>query len=178
MCVLAMLPLSARAGDSIEVKTAEALSSEFTYGFLAGGVLLPLLEEDDYAGRQQALRTADALGFSIATAELLKRAFHQQRPDGARKDSFPSGHAPAAFAVATMQAEYDPGSAAYWYLGASAISCSRVRLNRHRVKDVVAGAALGYGLAQLELGLPHGYVLQPWIEPREDCLGVEMCCRF
>ncbi len=167
----ALLPLSCQAAsDATEVQVSEALGSEFTYAYLGAGVLLPLLQEDSAAGRQQALRTADTLGVSVVASELLKRAFDEQRPDGSASRSFPSTHATAVFAVAAVQAEYDPGSAPYWYAGASAIAYSRVRLKRHRVKDVLAGAALGYGLAQLELQLPHGYVLQPWIE--DDGQGV------
>ncbi|MCC7478847.1 phosphatase PAP2 family protein [bacterium] len=170
LAVLLPAPGLCQGGEATDV--AELLSEEFTYAYLAAGVGLPLLRDSGQTGRQQALRSADALGVSLACCELLKRGFNEQRPDGRGNDSFPSMHATAAFSIAAMQAEFYPDAAPYWYAGAGAIAWSRVELKRHRVKDVVAGAALGYGLAQLELQLPHGYVLQPWIEDDSSGLGV------
>ena len=80
-----------------------------------------------------------------------------------KRNSFPSGHATAAFAVATVQSRYHPEQAPWWYLGATAISISRVSLHRHYVHDVVAGAALGYFTARATLAHPHVMALAPGI---------------
>ena len=148
--------------------------------FLGAGTLLPLLE-DGKAGQQHALRTADTLITSALFSEGLKRAFHKKRPDGSNYESFPSGHATAAFAVATMQANYHPKQAIFWYAGATAIAASRVKLRRHYTVDVLAGAALGYATARLELGQNRGLLLRPFIRsegPRNSVTGLSFSQSF
>ena len=130
--------------------------------FLGAGTLLPLVE-DGKNGQQHALRTADTLLTSALFSEGLKRLTHKKRPDGSNYESFPSGHATAAFAVATMQANYHPKQAIFWYAGATVIAASRVKLRRHYTVDVLAGAALGYATARLELGQNRGLILRPFI---------------
>lgn len=140
--------------------------------YLAAAVGLPLLT-DGRDGKNHALRAADALGTSVLLAEGLKALVREKRPDAASRDSFPSGHATAAFAVATVESEFHPRQAPLWYSGAALISYSRVRLNRHYAQDVVAGAALGYFTARIELSRPHGLILSPLISP-EGGLGVQI----
>lgn len=136
--------------------------------YLAAGTLLPLLE-DGHAGPQHSIRTADALLTSTVITEALKRITREKRPDGSARTSFPSGHATAAFAVATMQAHYHHKQAPLWYLGAALISESRVQLNRHYLHDVVAGAAVGYFTARYEIKSKHGLLLYPFV--RADANG-------
>ena len=71
-----------------------------------------------------------------------------------------------------MEGSLHPKQAPLWYLGAAAISYSRVRLHRHTVGDVVAGAALGFGVSKLELSQPRGLILSPFITP--GGLGLQM----
>lgn len=151
-------------------------ASDFASGagniiFLAAGVGLPLLT-DGHDGKNHALRAADSLLVSVALSEGLKSLVREKRPDSNAHDSFPSGHATAAFAVATVEGQLHPGQAGLWYLGAGLISYSRVRLHRHTVGDVLAGAALGYGTARLELSQPHGLVLSPFIT--SDGVGLQL----
>ena len=96
-------------------------------------------------------------------SEAIKRRVKETRPDSDSHDSFPSGHATAAFAVATLESDLHPHQAALWYVGAALISYSRVRLRRHTVGDVVAGAALGAGTARVEVNQPRGLILAPFI---------------
>ena len=49
------------------------------------------------------------------------------------------GHATVAFAAATMAADRHPDQAPWWYGAAALIGWSRVRKNRHRTEDVLAG---------------------------------------
>jgi len=134
--------------------------------FLAAGVLAPLAE-DGAQGRQHTYRAADSVLTSTLITEALKRIVREKRPDGSARTSFPSGHATAAFAVATMQANYHPKQALLWYGGATIIAASRVQLNRHYVHDVIAGAAVGYFTSHLELRSRHGLLLRPFISDRE-----------
>jgi membrane-associated phospholipid phosphatase len=105
--------------------------------------------------------------------EGLKAVTREKRPDTNEHDSFPSGHATAAFAVATMASAYHPEQKSLWYLGATLISASRVRLNRHHPQDVVAGAVVGYTTARWELSEPRGLILSPIIRP-DGGRGIEM----
>ena len=72
-----------------------------------------------------------------------------------------------------MEGSLHPKQAPLWYLGAALISYSRVRLHRHTVGDVLAGAAVGYGTARLELAQPRGLLLSPLITP-DGGVGLRM----
>lgn len=144
--------------------------------YLGAAVVLPLLA-DGAEGKNHALRTLDALGTSALFSEGLKYVTRDRRPDGSNRASFPSGHATAAFAVATMQSRFHPDQAPFWYLGASLISYSRVRLHRHYAHDVLAGAVLGYSVARWELSRPHGLLVFPFLSSRERSGGFGLYIR-
>lgn len=174
-CLLsALFSLSARVrADAPDRQAAKFASGSGNILYLAAGVGLPLLT-DGKDGKNHALRTADALGTSVLLAEGLKNVVREKRPDANSRDSFPSGHATAAFAVATVESEFHPKQAILWYAGATYISYSRVRLNRHYTQDVIAGAALGYFTARLELSRPRGLILSPLIEPTGRSVGLQI----
>ncbi len=119
------------------------------------------------------MRSLDTLFTSTLLSEGMKRIFRQERPDGSgERNSFPSGHATAAFAIATMQSNFHRDESVLWYLGAFLIADSRLTLRRHRPRDVFAGAALGTGTAAWELEQPRGLILAPFIRPERK--GVSM----
>ena len=165
-----LLPVHA---DSPARTAAKFASGDGNILFLAAGVGLPLLS-DGHDGKNHALRALDALGTSVILSEGLKNLVREKRPDSDSHDSFPSGHATAAFAVATVEGSLHPKQAPLWYLGAALISYSRVRLHRHTVGDVAAGAALGAGMARLELAQPRGLLLSPFITPDGKGMGIGM----
>ncbi len=95
-----------------------------------------------------------ALTLSHVVVQVLKRAVARPRPcDASGRPlavvdlpdpfSFPSGHAAAAFAVATTVALHTPVLAAPLLPLAALVAASRVALRVHHTGDVVAGAALG-----------------------------------
>jgi len=89
--------------------------------------------------------------------ESLKRLVREKRPHSpTERTSFPSGHATAAFTVATMQSAFHPRQAPLWYGAATLIAASRVKLHRHYVHDAVAGAAVGYFAARYALKVGPG----------------------
>lgn len=63
-----------------------------------------------------------------------------------RSSSFPSGHASSAFTAAGVLAQGDPLWPLYYGV-AVVVATSRVYVKIHHASDVVAGAALGVGLA-------------------------------
>jgi len=159
--------------DSPARKASNFASDSGNIIYLAAAVGLPLLSDGDHA-KNHALRAADAIGTSVILSEGLKNLFHEKRPDSSAHDSFPSGHATAAFAAATVESDLHPHEAPYWFLGATLISYSRVRLHRHYERDVIAGALLGYGTARLELSAPRGLVLSPFIQPEDHSAGMRI----
>jgi membrane-associated phospholipid phosphatase len=166
------------AAPAVQADSPARAASKFASGsgniiYLAAAVGLPLLSDGSHA-KNHALRAADAIGTSVILSEGLKNLFHEKRPDSNAHDSFPSGHATAAFAAATVESDLHPKQAALWFTGATLISYSRIRLHRHYGRDVIAGALLGYGTARLELSAPRGLLLSPFIQPESRSLGVQM----
>lgn len=116
--------------------------------------------EGDATAKNAAM---DALSASIIGPGLIgtsvKYAVGRVRPTTASRtfefrpfsgnQSFPSGHAAQAFAVATAVAENYPS---WWvqtlcYGGAGLVGYARIEQNAHYTSDVVAGALLGWSVA-------------------------------
>ena len=106
------------------------------------------------------------------TVNGLKYSVGRLRPDGSRRNSFPSGHTATAFMTATMlHKEYgwrSPWFSIGGYTAAAVTGISRILNNRHWLSDVIAGGAIGIGSVHLgyfitdcifkEKGLYDGYV--------------------
>jgi membrane-associated phospholipid phosphatase len=172
LCLLTLSMPAARA-DSPARQASNFASGTGNLAYLVAGIGLPLLS-DGSNGRSHSLRVMDSLGTSLLLTEGLKALVREKRPDSDAHDSFPSGHATAAFAVATTESAMHPHQAPFWYLGAALISYSRVRLHRHYGRDVIAGAAIGFGAARLEVSSPHGLILSPLISPDRHMIGLQM----
>jgi undecaprenyl-diphosphatase len=71
--------------------------------------------------------------------------------------SFPSGHATASFACATVLAFYAPRAAPAFFLLAAAIAWSRVYVGVHYPLDAVGGAVLG-----VAIGLALRFLARRW----------------
>jgi membrane-associated phospholipid phosphatase len=85
----------------------------------------------------------------------LKILVGEMRPDGRFFDSFPSGHATASFAFATVLLSAFPRWGWLWVIFAALVGISRILVNAHWWHDVVGGAALGYLVAVTCLALRH-----------------------
>lgn len=112
---------------------------------------------------------AESFATSMLLTQVLKVTFGRHRPDWTpadtdpgQRESFPSGHATEAFAIATYAALYlhehafdgmrAPGAVvgvtegltyAALAAGASALALERGLHNRHFVSDILVGAAIG-----------------------------------
>ncbi len=97
-----------------------------------------------------------AHGVAALATQLLKHTIGRPRPRVTHEgefqfepslvsgfDSFPSGHASASFAVATVLTRHFPRLGWVSYLVAALIACSRVWRGSHFPTDVVAGAIVG-----------------------------------
>ena len=100
-----------------------------------------------------AVNTVASVGMAYVGKTVLKKMIKEERPDHSDNKSFPSGHAAMAFAAArSIDKEFRQVS--IWipiagYAAATAIGVERVASDRHHWYDVVAGAALGVGAAEL-----------------------------
>lgn len=100
-----------------------------------------------------AVNTIASVGVAYVGKTALKAMIKEERPDHSDNKSFPSGHAAMAFAAArSIDKEFRCES--IWipiagYAAATAVGVERVASDRHHWYDVVAGAALGYGAAEL-----------------------------
>ena len=105
-------------------------------------------------GRDAAKLALAADAGSALVTFGLKNAVNRPRPEGTftrSNSSFPSGHATAAFALATVFAHEYPKLSIPCYALASGIALSRVYLDRHYPSDVLAGAVIGFAMAKLAL---------------------------
>ena len=81
---------------------------------------------------------------SESIVEPLKFAVGRERPDGSNHQSFPSGHAAATFAAATvLERHLGWKNAAIVYVIAAYVASSRLHDNVHYLSDVVFGSAIG-----------------------------------
>ena len=138
--------------------------------FVAGHV-----RQDSYAtetGLLSAEAYADGALVDVALKVITQRKRPRDVPPGAPFDdtffnrgkssflgsSFPSGHATAAFSVATVVAErykrhrWVPFAA---YTLATAVSFSRITSAAHWPSDVFLGAAMGYSVAHFQVLRPQ-----------------------
>lgn len=99
------------------------------------------------------VNTVSSVAVAYAGKTALKAMINEERPDHTDCSSFPSGHAAMAFAAArSIDKEFRKENV--WipiagYAAATAIGVERVLSNRHHWYDVVAGAGLGLGAAEL-----------------------------
>ncbi len=120
-----------------------------------------------------------AHGLAALSANILKHAIGRPRPkfmhagnlelspvSGSGWDSFPSGHAAAAFAVATLLAVRFPRARWPILVAAVAIAASRVIRGSHYLTDVAGGTALGCIMGMI--------AAHPWREWRASA-GMAIC---
>jgi membrane-associated phospholipid phosphatase len=104
------------------------------------------------AGRILHKPKASHLGMDLLRAQIvsellvqpIKFATQRERPDGSDSHSFPSGHAAATFAAATViERHLGWKGAALGYAIATYVAASRLHDNVHYASDVAFGAAVG-----------------------------------
>lgn len=113
----------------------------------------PPLTPSTHNWQRFAVNTIASVGVAYVGKSALKAMIKEERPDHSDNKSFPSGHAAMAFAAArSIDKEFRRES--IWipiagYAAATAIGVERVASDRHHWYDVVAGAAVGVGSAEL-----------------------------
>jgi membrane-associated phospholipid phosphatase len=160
------VPLQALAADATTLLVGDIVTG--LSPFASFGVAY---FKDDTEGEKQWARTM-AINEIVNTGARL--AFNNtswgRRPDGSQY-GFPSGHAGFLFAQAAfLQERYGWKYGMPAFLVASGVSYIRVREDKHRWRDVIAGGGLAYGVSFLTvtpLGAMH---LAPVVGP--DWIGI------
>ena len=142
----------------VQVGTAAGL-------YFGGRYLLPHVQGEPRTNKMSHL------GYDLIRAQILTQAFVHTIKYAVRRDrptgeccSFPSGHAAAAFASASV-IERHLGYRAAWptLLAASYVAVSRLHDNRHFLSDVIFGSSIGMATGWTIVGR-HGrdeYALVP-----------------
>jgi Capsule assembly protein Wzi/PAP2 superfamily len=122
-------------------------------GAMGGSYVLGQMSHNDHL-RETGLLSGESAVDAVAMTTALQYVFGRQRPtDGnggggfwSRGTSFPSNHATAAWAVASVMAHEYPGPLpkVLAYGLASVVSASRVTGKDHFPTDVLAGSAIGW----------------------------------
>lgn len=189
------------AGDLSNDETRLRVSRDIGYlgaFYTTGGVAAAFYFVGRATGSARARETgllgAEALIDSGIDVQVLKTITRRPRPldDGGRGEffdvesgnSFPSGHAISAWALATIISEeyHDrPAVRIIVYGLATAVSISRYTGRNHFLSDVLVGSALGYGIGRYvyrthhdtnsdlpgaDKGRPRGSKLFPMISPQ------------
>jgi membrane-associated phospholipid phosphatase len=106
--------------------------------------------------KQAAVLSLIALAVSGLVVQTIKHLIGRPRPKLADQgvhvwgpsfqsghDSFPSGHAFSAFAMAAVLSSFYPAGRWIWYSLAVLVAFTRVYIGAHFASDVLAGAVLG-----------------------------------
>ena len=99
------------------------------------------------------MNTVASVAVAYVGKTVLKAVVNEERPDHSDNKSFPSGRASMAFAAArSIDKELrkdSPWISVAGYAAATAVGVERVVNDHHHWYDVLAGAALGFGAAEL-----------------------------
>jgi membrane-associated phospholipid phosphatase len=141
-----------RLGDTAGILGSGAALVAFSAVLLAVGQLY-----QRQVARRAGMQSLVAHGIAALLAQALKHGIGRPRPRLMHADagfgwhpsfqvgldSFPSGHATASFAVATVLAKHFPAFAGVMYGAAGLIGVSRVARGSHYPTDVLGGICLG-----------------------------------
>jgi hypothetical protein len=160
----------------------EAQSDGFeTYGdvgqyLIPGIALMVAAAKRDTDGVVQLGATSAA---TMGTTYALKYAVNRRRPNGNRQ-SFPSGHASAAFmGAAFLHFRYGWEYGLPAYAAASLVAASRVTSRNHHATDVVASAAIGIAAAYvLTDSIDETVTIVPFADVRKRNFGLLVNIKF
>jgi Capsule assembly protein Wzi/PAP2 superfamily len=146
-----------------------------TLGLIPGTMYLWSLNRYAPQAHETAILTGEALIDSLAVSEVIQFVSLRDRPDvnnakgsffssGPTDSSFPSNHATAAWAMASVLGDEYPGwlmrTAVYGL--ATGVSVSRVLAEQHFPSDVLVGSAAGWLIGHYVYRAHHNFTLNPF----------------
>jgi hypothetical protein len=147
-------------------------------GALPAGMYLWSLNRDAPQARETGLLSGEALVDSLAVSEAIELVSRRERPNvndskgsffssSPTNSSFPSNHAAAAWALASVVGDEYPGwlSRTAVYGLAAGVSVSRVLAEQHFPSDVLVGSAAGWLIGHYVYRAHHNYTLNPFDSP-------------
>lgn len=167
----ALLALCLHAGSAIALD--EETPADIATGILPLATYAITWAKDDDEGGYQFLRST---GVSLVLNSALRLAFNEtdwgERPNGSPY-GFPSGHTAFVMSSAAfLQDRYGWKYGLPAYLVVGYVSWVRVDTDHHRWRDVIAGAALSYGVSKLFVTPQSATHIAPIIGP--DWLGLRI----
>jgi hypothetical protein len=129
------------------------------------------------------LAQAYVLNYGIVNA--MKYAVGRERPDKSNQQSFPSGHAADGFMIASVVHHfYGTKGAIFGYTFGVLMASSRLKIDKHWISDVVAGASIGY-IVGTSVCHNMGFHLKgeeitmlPLVQPSRQRYGVGLYAKF
>jgi len=144
-------------------------------GALPAGMYLWSLNKDAPQAHETGLLSGEALVDSLAFSEAIELVSRRERPSvnnakgnffssSPTDSSFPSNHAAAAWAMASVIGEEYPGWLARTavYGLATTVSVSRVLADQHFPSDVLVGSAAGWLIGHYVYRAHHNFTLNPF----------------
>ena len=144
-------------------------------GALPAGMYLWSLNRDASQARETGLLSGEAVVDSLAVSEAIQFVSRRDRPNvnnakgnffssDPTNSSFPSNHATAAWAIASVVGEEYPGwlSRTVVYGLATGVSVSRVLAEQHFPSDVLVGSAAGWLIGHYVYRAHHNFTLNPF----------------
>ena len=144
-------------------------------GALPASMYLWSLGHDAPQAHETSILTGEALGDTLAVTEVMKFISRRDRPfvNNAKgnffsstysESSFPSNHAAAAWAMASVIGDEYPGwlTRTAVYGAAAGISVSRVLADQHFPSDVLVGSATGWLIGHYIYRAHHNFSLNPF----------------
>jgi len=130
-------------------RTADAALVRASLGGLAGivlgGVAGYVVKQATCRARPRVMRAEEVAAARVGFASFF---FRWPCLTASRYQSFPSGHANTAFALASALIAAAPGRRRLWLGVAGGVAASRLLVNAHFLSDVLAGGLLGWAAGQ------------------------------
>jgi hypothetical protein len=144
-------------------------------GAMPAGMFLWSLGHDAPQARETSILTGEALADSLTVNQVFKVISRRDRPyvndaqghffsSSPLNSSFPSDHATAAWAMASVIGDEYPGWATRTavYGLAAGVSVSRVLAEQHFPSDVLVGSATGWLIGHFVYRAHHNFSLNPF----------------
>jgi len=161
------------------------IGKPYVLGPAIGALLITGQHSENRKFRAFTYDLAQAYTLDYAIVASIKYAVGRERPNKSNMQSFPSGHATDGFMIATViQRHYGNKAGVFGYTFATLMAYSRLKIDKHWMSDVVAGAALGYIIGSSVCSNmtlhrnQYQLTMMPLVEPFRHRFGLNVYMKF